>query len=369
MSFRLKRFSILASSLILANIPALACTDIQVAAKDGSQVIARTMEFALNMNSQLVSTPRSTAFTTTAPDGKPAMSWKSKYGYLMMNGLGQMFTVDGMNEQGMTFEYLYLPGFTQYQTVPAGKNSQAIPYYYLGDWVLGNFKSIDELKQALASVYVYEQALPDANKSIFPLHAAIHDATGKGIVVEFVNGKMEVSDYIGVMTNSPTYKWHVTQLPEYENLSPYNPEPVIVNGVAYGANGQGAGALGIPGSVSPSARFVKMYFLNHYSLPVADAPNAVNLAQHIINNVDIPLGSVREKNNGQDSYDLTQWTVIKDMSHKIFYYHTYGDLTLRSVDMSKVDFSDKAPRLVMPLATTPSAVDMTAAFSKSANPG
>ena len=353
----------LASSLSIST--SIACTDFRVAAKDGTQVIARSMEFAMPLNSDIISIPRGTAYGNTAPDGKPSMSWKSKYGYVMVDGLKQVFTIDGMNEAGLSFEYLYLPGFTQYQTVPAGKDNQAIPYFYFGDWVLGNFKSVDEVRQALANVYVYSQTLPAIGEMVFPLHAAIHDASGKGIVVEFINGQMQISDYVGVMTNAPTYQWHVQNLPQYLNLSPYNPKPVIANGISYGANGEGAGMIGLPGDISPASRFTKIAFMLQYAYQVENATSAVNLAEHIINNVDIPAGIARANNNGQETYETTEWTVFKDLTHKVFYYHTYQDLTLRSVDLKQVDFSEKAPKLVMPLSSAPTVLDVTGKFKLS----
>ncbi|HTM62985.1 MAG TPA: choloylglycine hydrolase family protein [Gammaproteobacteria bacterium] len=357
--------SILASALALATNPVNACTDITLTAKDGSQIVARTLEFAMPMNSSIVSNPRGTAYAPTAPDGKPAMSWKAKYGYLFVNAFDQSFTVDGMNDQGLAFEYLYLPGFTTYQTVPAGKDAQAIPYYNFGDWVLGNFKSVDEVRQALTSIYVYEQSLPIAGGMIFPLHAAIHDASGKGIVVEFVNGNMNVHDYVGVMTNSPPYDWQVLNLPQFFNLSPYNPKPIIVSGVAYGVNGQGAGMLGLPGDISPPSRFVKMAFMLQYSYQTDTALKAINLAEHIINNVDIPAGIAREKTNDTDSYETTQWTVFKDLTHKIFYYHSYDDLTLRSIDMNQLDLTEKGQRLSIPISNPPTIMDVTAKYKLS----
>jgi choloylglycine hydrolase len=356
------RLSLLSAALLASNV-SLACTDIKISAKDGTQMIARSMEFALPLNSDVVSIPRGTTFTPTAPDAKPAMTWKSKYGYLLVDGLKQVITIDGMNEQGLAFEYLYLPGETQYQTIPAGKNAQAIPYFYFGDWVLGNFKSVDEVRQALANVYIYEAKLPTTGDMVFPLHAAIHDASGKGIVVEFIKGQMQIHDYIGVMTNSPTYQWQVTHLPQYFNLSPYNPKPIIVNGISYSANGVGAGMLGLPGDISPPSRFVKMAYMLKYAYQTDDAAGAVNLAQHIMNTVDIAAGTARAKVDGKDSYETTEWTVFKDLTHKIFYYHSYQDMTLRSIDLSKVDFSEKAPQRIMALAAQPVPVDMTTQFN------
>lgn len=337
-----------------------ACTDIHLQSKDGAHIIARTLEFAMEFDSQLVSTPRGMSFTVTTPNNKPGKSWKNKIGYVYVNALKQLFTVDGMNEQGLTFEYLYLPGLTQYQSVPAGKDAMAIPYTYLGDYLLGNCATLDEVRAALKDLYVYQQTIPGLGDMVFPLHAAIHDASGKGIVVEFINGNMVIHDYKDVMTNSPTYDWHLTNLLQYLNLSPYNPAPIIINGVSYGMNGQGAGMIGLPGDVSPASRFVKMAFMLHYANQADTAFDAVNLARHIINNVDIPIGIAREKTSTADAYDYTQWTVFKDQTNKIIYFTTYDNLTLRAVDMKKLDLSEKGKRLMMPLASKPTVEDVTA---------
>lgn len=354
----LRRLTVLASALILTH-SALACTDILIKAKDGTQLIARTLEFAMPLNSEVVTSPRGITFTNKAPNGKPGMSWKTKYGYLFVDALNQLFTVDGMNEQGLAIEFLYLPGNTEYQTVPAGKEANAIPYYYFGDWVLGLFKSVEEVKAALKNVYVFQQNIPNLGDIVFPVHAAIHDAAGNGIVVEFVKGEIKVHDFIGVMTNAPTYDWHTTNILQYENLSPYNPRTIVANGVAYAFNGQGAGMVGLPGDVSPASRFVKMAFMLHYAYPADNAAAALNLSRHIINNVDIPAGVAREKNGDQEVVDITQWTVFKDLTNKMFYYYTYNDMTMHSIDMSKLNFAEGAPRSRMMMESPPVITDMT----------
>ena len=63
--------------------------------------------------------------------------------------------------------------------------------------------------------------------------------------------------------------------------------------------------------------------------------------------------------------DYTQWTVFKDLTNKQFYYRTYGDSAIRRVDLSKVDFSEQASRLDMPLLSNQSVIDMNEQFLKS----
>jgi len=351
---------------LLTAMPLYACTDFKLTAKDGTLLIARSMEFAQDLQSNLRTSPRGRAITTTTPNNKPGLGWKGKYGYLYLDGFGIDASFDGMNETGLTFEYLYLPGETEYQSIPEGKDSQAIPYSNFGDWVLGNFKTIDDVKQALAEVYVSNQVIPQIGNGILPAHASIHDASGKGIVVEFYNNKINVYDYMGVMTNSPKYDWQVTNLSNYINLSPTNAGTITQNGISFVSLGQGSGAVGLPGDASPPSRFVKMAFMTKNVFPVDNANELVNLAQHIINNVDLPAGYVRAAADQPTVTDITQWVVFKDMTHKMFYYHTYNDLTLRSIALDELNFTENAPRLKMPIVGTPYIMSMTEQFLKAA---
>lgn len=352
----------LLSAALLFPYHANACTDFKITAKDGSLLITRSMEFGMDMKSNIRNSNRNRVFTSTTPNGKPGLSWKAKYGYLYLDALNQDLALDGMNEAGLTFEYLYLPGETQYMSIPANKDNQGIPYYMFGDWVLSNFKTIDEVKEALSNVYIFSEKIPAWGDMILDGHASIFDASGKGIVIEFINGKAVVYDNIGIMTNSPTYNWHVDNLRNYLNLTPYNPNPIISSGVTFSATGQGAGSVGLPGDTSPPSRFVKTAFLNKYSYPANDSADALNLAQHIINNVDIPKGISRTKVQDGESTDITEWVVFKDITHKIFYYRTYNDMTLRSIYMDKLNFSETSPKFKMPLVEKNYIMDNTQRF-------
>jgi choloylglycine hydrolase len=360
-----ERFIVAGALFLLGTSIGFAWTDIRLVAQDGTVMIGRTLEFAEQANSNLISSARQKAFKSTAANGKAGLSWDAKYGYVFIDGFNMGVPMDGMNEEGLSIEALYLPGIAEYQTVPEGKEQQALPYYNFGDWVLGNFKTVEEVRKALPDVYVYAATLPQFKDFVFPLHFAIHDASGKGIVVEYVKGELTIYDNeIGVLTNSPTYDWHITNLRNYVNLTPTTPKPIIVDGMTFAATGQGAGMVGLPGDISPPSRFVKMAVMLKTVIQPKNATEALNLSQHIINNVDIPLGFVREaQQENTATNELTQWTVFKDLTNKKFYYRTYDDLTLRSVDLAKIDFSANAQPLKMPIASEQYIVDMTQQFT------
>ena len=343
-----------------------ACTDVRLTAKDGTVLVARSMEFPDAFNSHLRSSTRSRAFTTTV-NSMPGLQWTAKYGYLYLDGEGYDFVSDGMNEAGLSFEALYLPGETQYQQVPAGKNSAALPYLSLGDWILGNFQTIEQVRAAITKIYVVSQLVPGKGNFVFPLHFSVFDKSGQQLIIEYVGGKLQISNGVGIMTNSPTYAWHVSNLKNYLNLSPYNPNPVTVAGVTYTSTGQGAGAIGLPGDFTPPSRFIRIAFLAKNAYPANDAAGLLNLAEHTMNDVDIANGVSRCLVNGKDVADHTQWVVFKDLTHNIFYYRTYNNLTIRAVNMNQIDLSKSAVRLNMPIDTQPYMMDMTSQFKASSN--
>jgi choloylglycine hydrolase len=311
----------------------------------------------------LRTSPRGRQYSFQSTAGKASSHWAAKYGYLYLDAMQQDVAVDGMNEAGLSFEALYLPGETQYQRLPQDRDSVGVPYYAFGDWVLSQFESVEEVRAALDGIIVFEEMLPGFNGMIFPLHFAVYDATGKGIVIEFVNGQRKVYDnQIGVMTNSPQYDWQVTNLRNYVNFSPVNPTPTVQGGITFAATGQGAGMLGMPGDYTPPSRFVKVAKLLQFVDPAADALSAVNIAQHVMNNVDIASGTVVANDRGTLSKEYTQWVVFKDLTHKTLYYRTYNNLTLRMVSFQGLDFSENAPRLKMAIEVPEAAVSMQELF-------
>ena len=66
--------------LAASNQPAAACTGIRIKPKDGSVIVARTLEFAADLHSNIIVIPRATESVGTAPGDKPGLRWKSKYG-------------------------------------------------------------------------------------------------------------------------------------------------------------------------------------------------------------------------------------------------------------------------------------------------
>ena len=101
------------------------------------------------------------------------------------------------------------------------------------------------------------------------------------------------------------------------------------------------------------------------ALQPANAEEALILAQHVVNTVDIPLGFVGLQHKNGTSYELTQYAIFLDQTNRVFYYRTYNNLTLKSISLDKIDFYAGSPRLKMPIQSTIHIMDETERFTNS----
>lgn len=164
----------------------------------------------------------------------------------------------------------------------------------------------------------------------------VHDAQGKSLVLEWVDGKRSIYDNtVGVMTNSPLYDWQMTNLHNYVNLSPGNAKAKTVGGVPYTATGQDSGLLGLPGDPTPPFRMVQTVVVLNVATKPKDATGALVLGQKLLNRMDIPMGIAC--GTAGDS-DMTQWAAFRDHGNKVYYYRTYEDMSLQVLDLKNSIF-------------------------------
>ena len=141
---------------------------------------------------------------------------------------------------------------------------------------------------------------------------------------------------VGVMTNSPPYDSHMLYLRNYVQLSKYAHEGrLIFGGTQFKPLGDGSGLLGMPGDLTRTSRLVRAATLANLATPVKTGAEAVNLALHVLNSVDIANG-VACLGKQERFADYTSWKVAKDLTNNAFYYHDYNDLTICVVYLDNV---------------------------------
>jgi len=343
-----KRFSaaLLAATMTFAPMVSQACTSFLLPGNDGGFVYGRTLEFGLDIKSKGIAIPRGYTYQGTGIDGKQGsgLVWKAKYAAFGVNGIDLPILVDGINEKGLAGGMLYAPNITLYQDVKTSESAQSIASYEMLAYALTNFATVEEAKKGFQEVKVNrsEQAL---FKGVVTLHLTLHDKSGKSIVIEYIDGQLEVSDNpAGVLTNAPKFSWHLTQLNNFTNLSAKDPVPIKMGGMTFEAQSSSAGMVGLPGDMTSVSRFVRAFFM------VANVPKDMTTTQqvgtafHFLNNFDISPGMVDLGGNyggGTSGYEITYWSAVSDLKNKIFYIRTFQNTNVQSISMSNLDLNAK----------------------------
>lgn len=329
----------------LALTPAAqACTGITLTAASGDVVRARTMEFNVNLQSSVILVPHGFARTGETPDGKPGLAWTAKYASIGTNPMDLPYIVDGLNEKGLSMGLFYFAQSAEYQPYEADKADRTMASWQLGSYILDNFATVDEVKQALSDIVVAPVVFKQFN-IVLPVHYVVTDPSGASIVIEYVDGKLAVHDnQIGIITNNPPFDWHMTNLQNYVNLGLENVPPQKLGDVTIDGLGQGTGLLGMPGDFTSPSRFVRASIFAHGVDPSPDSNHAIFQAFHILNNFDIPKGVARDgekDDKGNIISDYTQWTSANDLKNRRFYFRTYDDSDIRMVDLTKQNLDAK----------------------------
>ncbi len=304
------------------------------------------MEWAFDMQWKLLSLPKGTPLTLDAPPGAklPATTLATKYAVVGFSpgAVPGDALLEGQNSAGLGMSGNFLPGFTQYQSVTPQDRSY-VSILAFATWALGNHATVAELKAALPGIKVWTDPSLPTGPTPPTLHWVFIDRSGAGIIVEYVGGELKLYDNAAhVLTNAPTYDWHLLHVRNYLNLSTMDTAGIQVGTANVTALGQGGGILGIPGDYTPPARFVRASFLRHNVAPPATAEQAIQTIGHVLNTVDIPIGIAQSKDGGQVVSDYTQWVAIKDLTHNRLLVADYDHrLTFLTLDLDPLFAQDK----------------------------
>ena len=326
---------------------ALACTGIVLKAEDGAAVYGRTQEWgAFDLNSRLVLVPRGYELKGHTPDGKPGHRWKTRYGVVAVDAIEKDYAIDGMNEKGLVVGVFYLPGFAEFQTYDPDQANISMGPLDLANFMLTKFATVDEVREGLKHIRVVPVPEPALGGIPAPVHFMVVEQSGKTIVVEYLEGELKIFDNpLRVITNSPSFDWHMTNLRNYINLSAVALPTKKIENLDFGPIGAGSGFLGIPGDYTPPSRFVRAVAYTQTARKTPDADETVYEALRIMDNFNLPLGSAEGPDSDPELLkgmrSSTQWTIAADTRNLKYYYHTQHNRRLRMVDLKRIDFSPK----------------------------
>jgi len=334
----------LSGLLFSMNRPVSACTGISLTSADGGVVVARTVEWALGdaHHDRLALFPRGKTFTGLTPGGSNGLRWQSHYGFVSITAYGQDYGPDGMNEAGLYVGMYYFPGYAEFTAYDPAQAGRSLSVGDFMQWMLSSFKTVAEVRAHLDGVRVVNVEDPRFGGAPLPFHWKIADATGACIVVEIVEGgKVKIYDaFLGVITNSPDYGWHLTNLRNYLGLTPEPRKPLKLGGLNLSPLGGGSGLIGLPGDFTPPSRFVRAAVFTASARPLATSEDAVFESFRILDNFNIPVGATAAPVKvAKDITSATQITTVSDLKNRVLYFHTMDNRQVRKIDLGKIDFS------------------------------
>lgn len=342
MSAQLRMFGLLAG--LLVSQTATPCTGISLQAENGAAIVGRTVEWALHDSEhhRLLIVPRNKEFVSQTPDGRPGKRWQGRHGFVSLTSYGQPYGPDGLNEKGLSVGMFYFPGFASYATYKPEDSARTLSIGDFMQWMLSSFASVDEVRRELPSITVVNVDDPRFRGVPMPFHWKIADASGMSIVVEIVNrGEVKIFDtFKGVITNSPGYDWHLTNLRNYLGLSPDAKASVSMDQLQFSPLGAGSGMIGLPGDFTPPARFVRATALTASARPLPNAMEAVFEGFRILDSFNIPLGAISPRDKmPKDIVGATQITSVSDLSNQRYYFTTMRNREVRMIDLRTIDFA------------------------------
>merc|ERR1712039_793905 len=158
-------------------------------------------------------------------------------------------------------------------------------------------------------------------------HWVFRDEHGRGLVVEFLEGRTELYDDFndggktgfGVFTNEPPFLWHlesVRHLQWKQSLA--------------------RSAVDLPGSWYPDARFQRLHLVKSAMPEPASYQEAIMQTVHVLNTVTVPMGSQMgtDSGKGEGVGDHTQYAVIYDSKNKIMYWRTQVNQNLQRLRLA-----------------------------------
>lgn len=252
--------------------------------EDNKHLQGRTYDFFGNLDSNSVTIiPRKFKFTTSLETENIV---ESKYAItgMRINGTPTPILVDGINENGLMGALLNYPNFAVYDTNKSS-NINVHPAFMV-TYLLSQCRNIDEVCCEAKRINFSDEKIFGSE---IKAHYIFSDKSGRSVILEpDPDGVSIHTDTIGVMTNSPNYKWHEQNIRNYLDQTPFGVREKEI----CGKNFKSFGVSGIifPGGYSPTDRFIKVALVKNYAVKGTDEVNGVTRMFNALSTVYIPDG-------------------------------------------------------------------------------
>lgn len=306
------------------------CTAVSYKTKDS--YFGRNLDLERSYGEGVVITPRNFPLSF-----RSAPTLKRHYALIGMATVADSYPLyfEATNEKGLSIAGLNFPDNAHYKKTE--KNKINVSPFELIPYILGQCADIKETQALLASVNIadihFSEKLP-----LSPLHWLISDKENS-LTAESVRSGLKIYDNgFGVLTNNPTFDYHLTNISNYMNLNECLAENRLSEKRKLKNYSLGLGAFGLPGDFSSASRFVRAVFVKEKSVSGESEKESVSQFFHILGSVAMPKGCVMTKDG---EFEYTRYSSCCNVCKGIYYYTTYNNSTVWAVDMHKADLEGR----------------------------
>ena len=306
--------------------------------------MGRTLDYEFSYGDEITVTPRNYVFSL-----RHSKKLENHYAIIGMAHISGDYPLyyDAMNEKGLGIAGLNFVGNATYKPVNLETSKKQITQFELIPFILGTCASLKEAKEALENMDLVDTPF-SPQLPVGSLHWLIADETGSITVEAVKEGLMIYDNPAGVLTNNPPFPQQMFQLNNYMHLSPRQPVNTFSKDLPLNTYSRGMGALGLPGDLSSSSRFVRASYVKMNSRCSGDEHSSVSQFFHILGSVDQQRGCCEV---AEGKYEITLYTSCCNATKGIYYYTTYDNHQISAVDMHKTDLNGQELARFTPVTT------------------
>ena len=233
---------------------------------------------------------------------------------------------DATNEYGLSMAGLNFVGNAVYHDFEYGQKNlctfEIIPY------LLATCKTVEEAMISIENLNIISTPFDEKTPNAM-LHWIISDKVESMTIESMADGIRIYRNPLGILTNNPPFDYHLTNLNNYLNLTPDEPKNHFSKDLHLEPYSGGMGAIGMPGDLSSSSRFVRASFTKMNSPKMRNEERSVAQFFHILGAVEMCEGSIRSGRKNE----RTQYTSCTNIHDGIYYYRTYNNSRITAVRM------------------------------------
>ncbi|WP_142827973.1 choloylglycine hydrolase [Planococcus soli] len=304
------------------------CTSLTYSTKD--HYFGRNLDLELSYGEAVTFTPRNFPF-----EFRKAASLPNHYALIGMAAVVDNYPLyfEATNEKGLSMAGLNFPENAYFFPEVDGKDNIS-PFEFI-PWILGQCETVIEAKKLLSKINLvnvnFSEQLP-----LSPLHWMIADQS-QSIVVESVKEGLKVYDNpVGVLTNNPPFDYQLFNLNNYRHISPTVSDNNFSQQVELTVYSRGMGGLGLPGDLSSASRFVKAAFTKLNSVSGDSEFESIGQFFHLLKSVEQQRGACEVE---EGKFEFTIYSSCCNMDKGIYYYTTYENSQISSVNMHHEDLN------------------------------